>query len=175
MTVRSLVAVVLLVGARPAGADRPHDWFIRAMPGLGYASDSATDCGIDGRVFAGGFWGGYEVAERVFVGAATTIMFNTLPAAGACVDTRLGLTAIVGPSFEYYLTDRWHVFAVSGYAEVDDGRDVTHRGMGTTVGVGWRFMTAELTTLRTWSEPMEHRITAFSLHAAFSFGVPTPR
>jgi hypothetical protein len=97
-------------------------------------------------MWVGGFSGEYEVASRLFVGAATTILFNVSPEDGACgVDgSRLTQGVVVGPSIEWYPSAELglHGFALAGYAELDPDDVKMHRarGVGTTFGVGydWR-------------------------------------
>lgn len=166
----------------------PHDWLVRAAPGLGYAWDGEPTCRMQGRMFVGGFSGAYEVADGWLVGGATTIIFNQLLADRRCEGmdgTRLATGIVVGPSLELYPDPREGIslFALAGYAEIDHGELMDRRGQGIggTFGIGWERrgtgkevdalfgVRLQVTLARTWGAFAEHAAFAPSIVATFGF------
>lgn len=185
---RALLVVLALTSS--ASAENPHDWLLRAAPGLGYAWDEAQTCTMQGRMFVGGFSAAHEVGEGVFVGAATTIIFNTLlPDAPCGLDDglRLATGMVFGPSLEIYPdpSEGISLFALAGYAEIDHeqgGMETPGRGVGGTVGIGWERhgfqrdgsqalfgVRLQLTLARTWGASVQHAPFAPSIVATFGF------
>jgi len=186
--VRALLVVVALTSS--ASAENPRDWLVRAAPGVGYAWDDAQTCTMQGRMFVGGFSAAHEVTEGVFVGAGTTIIFNTLLADAPCgLDdgVRLAMGMVFGPSVEIYPDPAQGIslFALAGYAEIDHEQGAMNtpgRGIGGTVGIGWERggrgtgdvqalfgVRLQLTLARTWGVAVEHAPFAPSIVATFGF------
>lgn len=180
---RSLLCLLLMTST--ATADRPRGGLFRASPGLGYALDRASSCSMHGRMFVGGFAGQYEVTGGLFVGGAITILGNTLLADAPCgVDDglRFALGAVMGPMLEWYPTDGpFHVFALAGYAEMDQAEGEMRepaRGIGGTVGIGWDWngekardarvgVRVQLTGFRTYTGIVEHAALMPAVVATF--------
>jgi len=127
---------------------RPDGWLVRATPGFGYSWDDEPTCALDGRMFAGGFSGGYFVAPGLLVGAAVALNVNTLPPAASCGDgsVRFALAMVVGPAVDWYPRPDHglHVLAAFGYAEIDDGSmpdgSVSGRGIGGIAAIGYDWL-----------------------------------
>ena len=187
-------AIAILIGsalARSAHADpRPAGWVGRAVPGFGYGWDGASACSVEGRMFVGGFAAAHDVAPGVFVGAATTILFNTLLADEPCgveSGTRLSMGIVLGPEVEWYPlpSSALHVALVAGWANLipDDDPGMAHsNGLGATLALGHDWIVAhgpkanlriglraQLTAMRTWSGPYEHTVYTPSLVSSFAF------
>jgi hypothetical protein len=179
--------LVLVVLTTVAAADRPHDGLFRASPGFGFAFDRADSCSLSGRMFVGGFALEYEVADGLFVGGATTIVFNTLLEDAPCGSEgglRLTLGMLVGPMIEWYPSDGpLQVFAVAGYADIDEAqgemRDAIH-GVGGTFGVGWDWgfgdndagragVRVQVSGIRTFDGMVHHASLTPAVVATFGF------
>jgi hypothetical protein len=182
---RALLGVIAMTTM--ATADRPHDGVFRASPGLGYAFDGASSCSLAGRMFVGGFAFEYEVVDGLFVGAAATIVFNTLLADGPCGaedGLRLTLGMIAGPMVEWYPTDGpFQLFAVAGYSEIGEAEGEMRqpgRGIGGTLGIGWDWalgrpdagragFRVQVSGFRTYGGMVDHAALAPAVVATFAF------
>ena len=127
--------LVLLALSSSASAENPHGWIVRAAPGLGYSWDEARTCAVQGRMFVGGFSAAYEVKGGMFVGAATTIVFNQLLADGPCGledGIRIAMGIVVGPAIEVYPDpeESLSLFALAGYTTIDHGDTAMEPGRG---------------------------------------------
>ena len=137
----AIVVVVMVFAPSSAAADRPEAWLFRATPGFGYSWDRASTCPIEGRMFVGGFTIGNFVTPGLLVGGSLGLAVNALPAYGCGEDAlRLTTAAMIGPSIDWYPSDRGlHVFASAGYASGEQDMTTSH-GIGATLGVGYDWL-----------------------------------
>lgn len=189
MLARCLVTAVVLVTTRTAVADdsRPTAWLARATPGFGYSWDHAQRCGLEGKMFSGGFELGYFVRPGLLVGAATAIDFNLLPRDEGCGDGegRLAMGMVVGPAVDWYPDPDLglHALASIGYAELslDSMDSPSGRGLGWIAAIGYDWRTGKhdpsvligielrASMLETRIAGVDHKVLAPALLATFSF------
>ncbi len=139
--VKVFVLALLLVPAIAVADERPEAWLFRATPGFGYSWDREPYCGVEGRMFVGGFKIGKFVTPSLLVGGSLDMGFNALPDRGCMLDDsglRFTIGMVIGPHVDWYPLDRgFHVSASAGFASFDQDDMLTTRGVGASVATGY--------------------------------------